>query len=82
MEKQIEKILEKYGIDTYHWKPEIAKEIASLYEGWYPGEFVKWCLFEPNNKYYVGEATIRTMDGKDVTLPDLFNYWYKEIYKK
>jgi hypothetical protein len=41
MEKQIEKILEKYGIDTYHWKLEIAKEIASLYEGWYPPKDIR-----------------------------------------
>ena len=31
MKKEILKVLEKYNIDEYHWKLEIAKEIVNLF---------------------------------------------------
>ena len=32
MKAKIRAILEKYGIDDYHWKPEITKELTVLFK--------------------------------------------------
>ena len=32
MKAKIRAILEKYGIDNYHWKPEITEELAVLFK--------------------------------------------------
>lgn len=32
MKAKIRAILEKYGIDDYHWKPEITKELSDLFK--------------------------------------------------
>jgi hypothetical protein len=69
-EKQIEKILESNQVsvmqvpmlhsDDYG---KTAKEIASLYEGWYPGEFVEWLAFKSHGNFETKFELHKYWDG-------------------
>jgi hypothetical protein len=88
-EKQIEKILESNQVsvmqvpmlhsDDYG---KTAKEIASLYEGWYPKEFIFWM-----NKYitqyrYECDKSEIFFYGSWKSLPALFKYWQDNVEGK
>ena len=81
-EKQIEKILMKHGIETFDWAPGIAKEIASLYEGWYPGEFVEWKDSSFNCQCFGKDQYVPRRYNGTLTLPDLFKYWRDNVEGK
>jgi len=95
-EKQIEEIIAKIGkfcgFDESGWEKyfnidDAAKEIASLYEGWYPGEFIEWkdencravhVWFAPERMYIIKGQS----DEKEFTLPELFKYWQDNVEGK
>ena len=81
------KILKKYGIDDYHWKPEIASEIDALTKAHY-FEFVEWIDFgsHPFVPWWDAENGVITkwytdeVNEKRWTLDEVYNYWL-ENYK-
>ena len=81
--KQIEKMLAKYDIDDYHWKSEIAKDIAALYEGWVPPEFVEWKDFETDPVTNADNNThSHIYQGGIYSLDALFQYWETNVRDK
>jgi len=72
--KKIVDILEKYNIDEYHWKLEIAAEIEAIT---YPKEFVKWLYLNQDQRRLVSdEKGIRL-----ITTDELYQYWLNNTKK-
>jgi hypothetical protein len=91
MKKQIAKILFKYGIDDYHWKPEIASEIDVLtkehyatgkdcFAGWYIENIETGVIDMIDMKpcYSLAEDSFKYF----TTLDEVYNYWTTEIKNK
>ena len=82
--KQIEKIIKYNGMHRHTGSvivDNVCKEIAALYEGWVPPEFVEWKDWQTNLKnirHYFKRNEYR-FEGKDITLPELFQYWENNI---
>jgi len=80
MKKAIWKILNKYGIDKYHWKLEIAKEINDITRKHYL-DFVKWLSFDGLEIFIMtgktGDNEITWFDAQngEYTLEEVYNYW-------
>jgi hypothetical protein len=103
--KQIEELIKSIGKITYHSSvgtgnpitiyktpKDVAKEIAALYEGWYPREFIWWLvtdtyrLFESpvmfDTKPNYSELVWYSYENdKDYTLPELFQYWQDKVWQ-
>ena len=70
LQGKIKKVLKKYDIDTYHWKLEIAKEVATLIEKDYVEKaFVEWALTHRN--LYLRLSS-----------DELYEYWQENIKGK
>ena len=100
MEKQTEKILKIINkeISTYQLKDDsdpimisgkegCAKAIASLYEGWYPGEFLKDCIDNAvifDSGEWLPDGAIGYKGAKRMfkTLPALFKWWQDNVEGK
>ncbi len=69
----------------------LKKEIAALYEGWYPREFVIWIGFESPGRLMYRELDNSWLHLNDIddtdswtlyTLPDLFKFWQDNVEGK
>jgi hypothetical protein len=92
MKEAIDKILIKYCIDDYHWKPEIARDIDELTHQHYM-EFVMYMIYGEGNELYASNDNklfyqFKTnKKGEEVlvnpkTLKEVYQYWKKEINKE
>jgi hypothetical protein len=105
MEKQIEKILKilqktlfiKRGRKLYDEEDGISgviissEQIAALYEGWYPGEFVEWLLNDCDTGLNPDKqdglltwvvVNIETHNIEYMTTEQAFRYWQDNVEGK